>query len=139
MNEYQSLSQVEQCVQSRQPITDVASSNNYTNIWVGNHIVGAVRGGEFIKKVKGSRHFLRKPPSIAFDLNSIEEARTCGANSVRIIDKETGKIYQAFISTIFAKGFQVNRGYGKQIGLEFRYWQCGNSPLVTQLSFGGDI
>jgi hypothetical protein len=123
--------------QPKQNIAGATSTTNGTKIWVGNRIVGEVRGVEFIKRVRGSKHFLCKPPAIAFDISSLEDARATGASVVRIIDDETGKTYPAPISTIFSKGFPVNRGQGEQIGLEFQYWQRDNDPLATQLGLWG--
>jgi hypothetical protein len=133
MTDLINLQQVGQWVQVGASSANDVSTSITTQIWVGNHIVGEVRGGEFIKKVKGTKHFLRKPPAIAFDISSLEEARACGATKVRVIDTESGKIYQAPISTIFAKGFSFNRGRGEQIGLRFVHWQQGNDPLAMQL------
>jgi hypothetical protein len=114
-------------------MADGASTNIDTRIYAGNRVVGLVRGGEFIKRVKGSRHFLRRPPSICFDVSSLEEARNAGASTVKVIDDESGQVYQVPISLIFAKGFIFNRGHGEQIGLVFRYWQTGDDPLARQL------
>lgn len=125
--------------QSRQSSTNVDSSNTCSQIWAGNRIVGEVRGDVFYKRVKGSRHFLRKPPSIAFDVASLEDARASGAKTVHIIDEESGKVYRASIPTILSNGFRFNRGRGDQIGLRFVYWQLGDDPLATQLSFGGEL
>lgn len=82
---------------------------------------------------------LRKPPSIAFDVASLEDARASGAKTVHIIDEESGKVYRASIPTILSNGFRFNRGRGDQIGLRFVYWQLGDDPLATQLSFGGEL
>lgn len=105
----------------------------HTQIRVGNRIVGEVIGQEFVKHVRASAHFLYRPPAIALDRGSLEEARLAGANIVRIIDQESGKVYRALISTIHAKGFPVDRGYGKQIALLLSYWSREDDQLGEQL------
>jgi hypothetical protein len=139
MTDLINLQQVGHWVEAGVPSANAVSATTSTKIWVGAHSVGEVCGEEFIKKVRGSKHFLRKPPAIAFDISSLEEAKACGATTVRAIDDETGKVYQVPISTIFSKGFIFDRGHGSQIGLVFRYWQQGNDPLATQLGLWGEV
>lgn len=103
------------------------------SIYVGGRIVGEVRGGIFVKRVKASRHFLRVPPAIAFDIESLEQAQAAGAEKVKIIDTESGKIYKAFISTIWEKGFEFDRGFGKQIALLISDWSQGGEPMGKQM------
>jgi hypothetical protein len=119
--------------QSRQHIDDGVSACNCTLIWAGGYVVGQVSAKVFFKKVRGSKHFLRKPPAIAFDIQSLEDAKDAGASTVRVLDEESGMTYQASIETIFTRGFPFDRGHGKQIGLAFRYWQQGDDPLANQL------
>jgi len=112
---------------------------HYTPIYVGRKIVGEVQDDVFLKRLIGSKHFLRVPPGIAFDIDSLKQAEKAGARKVKIIDKETGKIYRAAISTIWAKGFHKNYcGYGPQIGLEMHLWSKGNEPISEQLGLWGD-
>ena len=109
---------------------------NYTSkIKVGARVVGEVVGDEFVKKVHSKRHFLRKPPAIAFDIESIETAKSLGATSVKIVDLDTGIIYQVTISLLLQQGFLFNRGFGNQIGLPLKYWSCQRlqQPLINLL------
>ena len=109
-------------------------NSNYTIIRVGGKIVGKVEDGIFQKKVKGSIHFLHIPPAIAFDISSLEQAELAGAILVKVVDKETGKKYRAYLSTIWNKGFKLSRGYGEQIALSLSMWCIGDEPLNEQLS-----
>lgn len=104
------------------------------DILIGNKLVGRLFLGTFTKLVRGSKHFLRKPPAIAFDIPTLEYVRNHGANIVRVIDNETGKSYVASIETIFKHGFEFNRGYGDQIALEMVYWNNGDD--AEQERFG---
>ena len=114
-----------------------SQSNNTTkrekiNIYVANRIVGYVAGDTFYKKLAGSRHFLRKPPAIAFDVSSLEQAKAAGAEVVKVTDKETGITYTATMLHIFAKGKKFNRGYGEQIYLAMSGWTRRGKGIVTQ-------
>lgn len=116
-----------------------ASSNpDSTIIRVGSRVVGKVQHGIFLKKVKASRHFLRHPEAIAFDVGSLRQAQQAGARTVKVIDAESGKVYKAFLSTIWAKGFELDRGYGKQIALPLSEWSLGNEPFGEQVKLWGE-
>ena len=110
----------------------------YTLIRAGGKIVGKVQDGVFFKRLIGSLHFLRIPPGIANDIASLKQAENAGAQIVQVTDIETETIYRAAISTIWARGFPVNRGYGPQIGLVFSDWSKGNEPLCDQLLLWGE-
>lgn len=101
----------------------ISRSEYSTEIKIGEKIVGHIIGNEFVKKVYGSKHFLRKPRAIAFDVASLEKAQKQGASQVKIIDLDTGIIYRVRIELIFYKGFYFNRGFGNQIGLTMNYWR----------------
>jgi len=93
-------------------------------------IVGAVVGNRFIKRLSGKKHFLHSPAAIAFDIDSLKTAEKLGATVAHIIDRDTGKEYFVFISTIFEKGFEIDRGYGEQIALPLREWST--AELIHQ-------
>ncbi len=100
--------------------------------------VGAVIGDVFSKRVQGSRHFLRKPPAIALDVESLARAEAAGARSVEIHDEESGLTYRADFETIRAHGLRIDRGFREQIALPFRWWNTGKrvDPNVMQLALG---
>ena len=87
-------------------------------IRVQNKVVGHIEGDTFHKQVEGSRHFLRRPPAIAFDVSTLDDAEKKGAKHVCVTDKE----YHARMSTVRDKGFSMNRGYGNQIALPLTEW-----------------
>ena len=107
--------------------TKASFTNNFTRIMVGKAIVGFVENGIFYKKLHSSRHFLKKPKAIAFDVDSLDQARKLGAKQVKIFDLDSGIVYSISIDIIYQKGFTFNRGYGNQIGLTLNHWQFHNS------------
>jgi hypothetical protein len=102
-------------------------------IVVGGKIAGVVVGKVFIKHAIASRHFLRVPPAIAFDVSAINRAREAGAMTVMVLDKESGKRYYSLITTIQEKGVELDRGCGRQVALAMRYWS--NSPPAQPVLF----
>lgn len=103
------------------------------DIRVGSRVVGKVQDGVFIKRVKASQHFLYRPPAIAFDVSSLKQAEKAGARSVTVIDSESDKVYRALMSTIWDRGFRLNRGFGDQIALVLADWTLGDDPLAEQM------
>lgn len=111
-------------------------------IRVGTRIIGEVRGEVFCKNLVASKHFLRVPRAIAFDVSTLDDAENAGARYAEIRDIESGRMYRQSIATIRAKGFRVARGYGEQIALALEFWNRDNNvsddapkPLATQLNF----
>lgn len=113
------------------------SHKNFSNISVGTQVVGKVLNGVFTKRVRGSRHFLRKPPAIALDIDTLEQALRLGATMVEIYDLESGMFYRAKIDLIFEKGFKFNRGYGDQIALCLSRWEIEQTNQGEQGTLWG--
>jgi hypothetical protein len=80
---------------------------------------------------------LRKPPAIAFSVESLNQAEAAGAVRVEVKDRDTGAIYRASIKHIREKGFPVNRaGFEPQIALSLEGWvKQSNGELVQQSLF----
>ena len=93
-----------------------------TPIFIGNLVVGKVEGDVFLKSIRGSRHILRKPPAIAFDVSTLNQAEQAGAVIVQVVDQETGITYRAQIAHIKDVGIRIDRGYGEQIALPLEGW-----------------
>jgi len=114
-----------------------SNSTKKIQICAGNgKVVGAVYNGVFTKKIKGSKHILRKPPAIAFDVCTIEQAKEAGALRVQVTDIETCKVYSASLERVLEKGTFFNRGFGEQVFLPIVYWQLANEnePQAEQLT-----
>lgn len=103
-------------------------------------VVGTIAGQVLRKSVDASRHFLRTPPAIAWDLSALEQARQNGTTHCEVRDRESGRLYIARLESFFAKGFRVERGYGQQLGLPLNQWEVREPgrPPVVQLSLFGD-
>jgi hypothetical protein len=91
-------------------------------------VIGEVCGATFYKWVKASIHFLRQPPAIAFDIVSLHSAAESGAELVEVLDTESGRIYRASISNVWANGRRFDRGFGQQIFLVLSRWSVGGRP-----------
>lgn len=102
-------------------------------IKVGGKRVGYVDGDVFYKFLQ-PEHFLKIPPSIAFDITSLLDATQAGAIYVCIIDKARSREWWAPIDLIWKIGEYMNRGYGDQIRLGLQYWS-EKRPKIQQMSF----
>ena len=91
-------------------------------IYSGSRIVGEVEGDTFSKTITGSKHLLRTPAAIAFDVATIDQAVKLGAAKIRVYDRETGNVYKASIEHLKENGFTFNRGFGEQIALVMDGW-----------------
>ncbi len=118
------------------------STKNCTPIFAENKSrpVGHVKGDCFYKSIFGSRHMLRSPRAIAFDISSLKAAKQAGALRVQVTDKENKTIYRADIQRIFDNGFKINRGFGEQIALGLSNWITNKSGKASpkQLEFWKD-
>jgi endonuclease YncB( thermonuclease family) len=101
-------------------------------IHVKNKVVGLINGDTFHKRVKASKHFLKRPPAICFDVSTIEDAEAKGAEHVCVTDRETWKVYHARIDTVKDKGFTMNRGFGEQIALPLNRWSPTRVNLMQR-------
>ena len=93
-------------------------------------VVGNVTGEIFHKRMDSRKHFLRKPPAIAFDEKSLEKAMSYGAKRVLVLDTHKKDTYTATISQIYKNGMKVDRGFGKQIALPLSYWKKESAELA---------
>lgn len=95
--------------------------------------IGYVSGLFFRKTITGSKHILRKPPAIAFDRSTLDDAEQAGATHVSVTDCETSKVYCAPIADVRRYGFAVPRGHGNQIGLSLDHYSInGDTPAAEQ-------
>ena len=108
-----------------------------TPIRLGTRIVGHLGADKIYRKqIYGSKHFLRQPRAITFDVPIVEQLERLGCESVAILDMETNKPYCAALQTIRERGFHVSRGLGPQIGLlltEFNRAQQVPTDDVSEL------
>ena len=91
--------------------------------------VGRVSGIWFEKTIQGSKHLLRVPMlALAFDVSTLEDAAAAGATAVAVTDSENGRIYRQRITTILQHGFEVRRGFGRQVALPLTAYAIDGKP-----------
>jgi hypothetical protein len=100
--------------------------------------VGRVVGDTFKKRFKFSTGALHHPPALAFDMDSLKQAELAGAISIEVVDKETGRTFEAPLSLVWSKGFELNRGFGEQRALPMKYFHVKGEPAQLCL-FGGAV
>lgn len=62
----------------------------------------------------------------------LDQAEAKGCAYFRVYDQDTNTTYQADLATFKAHGFDVNRGFGKQVALTFAFWSIiGPDGTVT--------
>lgn len=94
--------------------------------------IGYVRGGCFRKTIQGSKHLLRVPPAVAFDLSTLDDAERAGAKTVEVTDSESGHVYSAPLALLREKGFKVARGFGSQWALTLIHWAVNGQPSEAE-------
>lgn len=88
--------------------------------------------GDLLRKtIVGSRHILRQPPAIAFDVAHIEAARLAGVQRIAVHDAESGATYRASFEDFCSKAIRLDRGAGPQLALPLRYWQADGVQVQT--------
>lgn len=104
-------------------------------------VVGTLAGQVLRKAVDASRHFLRTPPAIAWDLTALEEARQHGVTQCEVRDRESSRVYTARLEEFFTKGFAMDRGFGRQLALPLAYWRASEpgESLARQLSMFEEV
>jgi len=89
-------------------------------------VVAYVDGDTLKKIIKGSKHILRNPPAICFDMDVMVRARELGAVNVVVRDRETDTDFHSTVDAIMERGFPINRGHGNQIAMLIDYWVVEN-------------
>ena len=56
-------------------------------------------------------------------MDALAGAERAGAGKVRVVDRDTGTVYVASINAIRQLGFDVDRGFGKQLALPLEHWR----------------
>lgn len=103
-----------------------------TTFRVKGQVYGVLFGDVLRRTAQASRHFLRKPPAICIDLQTLELAEDAGARKVEVVDTESGRIYRADVQTIHRYGRKMNRGYGLQIALALGRWALNDPAQPLQ-------
>jgi len=86
-------------------------------------VVAVLDGQTLVKKVVAAQHMLRKPPSWAFDVATIEEAQEANTTSIEVLASDTGITYKATMAHFLEYAFTLDRGHGPQLALPLKYWE----------------
>lgn len=102
--------------------------------------VGRVDPPYFKKKVDSRVHFLRVPPAICFDAETLGHAEAAGATRVAVVD-ERREWRVCAMEVLRAKSFELDRGHGRQVALPMQWWRPGERSalaLAEELANGPD-
>ena len=84
---------------------------------------GVVFGDTLRKTIQGSKHLLRIPPAIAFEVEVVEAAQRKGVRRLEVVDTEGAVTYDAPLSDFLAYSFKLNRKFGEQRALPLERWR----------------
>lgn len=102
-------------------------------------IVGNVRDGVFRKVILGSKHLLRKPLAIAISMDALSQAEGFGATQIEVFDRETKATYRSTFTHLRERGFEFDRGFGKQFALPLGEWTSRKPGDSMQLGLWGSM
>ena len=107
--------------------------NLYAQTPTGRKLTGQVINESgyyiFFKKVKASKHFFRKIPSIGCDIDIIEGLPE-KVEFVKVAELEKKELYYTSIRLIKEKGIKKEFGFGEQWLLPMQYWKSNLSEAV---------
>lgn len=108
------------------------------------HLVEWLGEKTITKIISGKKHFLTRPPAIAFDAVVIREGIKGGATQIIVIDSDTGKRYKASVQQFLDGHIDLDRGWGKQMALPMGKWnraekkEHGEQPTLLSGDEGQD-
>lgn len=82
------------------------------------------------KTVSGKTAFRRYPPAITWDTYIVEEARKLGAETMEVIDKDTGIVYCASFEMWDAESFMLADDRGQR-HMGFQDWNDSRTDQET--------
>lgn len=100
-------------------------------------IAGSIVDDSFIKTVYASKHFLRRPPAIAFDKSVVEEIQKQNVAKLVIKDRESNHTYTLTLEEFLFKAFPLNRGFGAQLACLLKEWTVVQEQEPHQLELLG--
>jgi hypothetical protein len=113
--------------EQRSQYNDTTNRHDYQELRVNGRVLGEISNGALRKRIYGSRHFMRSPAGIGWDVWALEQAETAGCKITIVTDLETGRVYVAEVADFRTYGVQRNHGYGDQLILPFRYWRSSEA------------
>lgn len=89
---------------------------------VEDKVIGQVDNGVFIKCVQGSIHMIHTPKAWCVDMSAWEQIKDL-MHTVRIVDTDTGHIYEITADDFCRVAKVMNRGFGNQYMVLMKYWR----------------
>lgn len=85
-------------------------------------LVGTIVGDRLIKRVEREKHFFRLENGYAMNSEAILELLNRGVKVIKIIESDTGDVYETTVNWWNKWGKQANYGHGLQIFLNMKYF-----------------
>lgn len=89
---------------------------------IDGNIIGSIENGVFTKRVQGSAHMFRTPPAWAIDCKAFLEEIFLQAHMIRVVEKESGTVYEIGTRTFNNRKVYFDRGFGPQYFVPLKYW-----------------
>ena len=117
---------------------DFNCSKNRELIKVGERVVGCLQDNTFTKRVRGSKHQLRKPPAWCISKEAFIQEILPNISRIVVEDTENGRYYECSTQTFETHSFEIQRGsYEPQLALTLNFWQVSNTGH-DQLTLWGE-
>jgi hypothetical protein len=112
-------------LQVKQNLTHFSFSckENKKKIFNSGKVIGTLENNVFIKKVRRSSHFLRVLQAWGTDKTTLLDLKRQGCKTVRLIEKETGRVLEASLERILSEGIERDLGFGPQVFLPEKEWE----------------
>ena len=95
---------------------------------VGEKVIGSLQGNTFIKRVRGSKHQLKKPPAWCLSKEAFVQEILPNVSSIVVEDTENERHYECSTQTFETHSFEIQRGsYEPQLALTLNFWQVSNT------------
>lgn len=93
-------------------------------------VVGTLGSDGVFRKTVEANHVLRRPAAIAVQLSVMNflKSRGCLTVEAHLYD---GRVLYAPLERFWTRGFELDRGYGKQRALGLAHWEQRNSPQLS--------
>ena len=110
-----------------------------TPIKAQGKIIGYLQDHTFVKRVRGSKHMLRKPPGWCISKQAFIEEVMPHAEKIIVEDVEGGRIYECRTEVFTEHGFEIQRGnFEPQLALVLKFWEVRSNGHRQLSLWGGD-
>jgi len=98
-----------------------------TDFFHNNRMIGSLKEGVFRKRVKKSKHLMRKLNAWGIQFDALMELNKQGCTEIRILETEENKVYSTPLEVIWKQGKVENFGDGDQAFLPLSQWKITNN------------